>query len=421
MALDVMEEISRYNAGRDPERLQMKYQRMRASDFAFLRGSCHLFYARLPSEAVLMGTKTALPQAWACGDLHAENFGSYKGENRLFYFDINDFDEAALAPCSWDALRLLTSIRVGAQGLQLSPAERQALSQAFLDRYAGALREGRALWIERETASGPVDQLLSGLQGRKRLAFLDGRTRMVGKQRLLKLDGKKALTVSADERTAVDAFMRDFAKAQAKPEFFEVLDVGRRIAGTGSLGLPRYVLLVAGKGSPDENYLLDLKLAMPSSLLPHLQGRGPQPDWPSEAERIVATQRSMQAESPAFLQPVQWQGQPFVLRDLQPSEDRIAISADSFKAGEMAAKLAQLMGAMGELLAWAQLRSSGRRGACTADALIEFGRTQSQWQPQLLKAAEVCTEQLGRDAAAFNMAYDGGAFAAEILNLQDRK
>ncbi|MCV2358936.1 DUF2252 domain-containing protein [Paucibacter sp. TC2R-5] len=412
MALDVIEEISLYNAGRDPERLQMKYRRMRASDFAFLRGSCHLFFAQLPGEALLLGGKADIPQAWACGDLHIENFGSFKGENRLVYFDINDFDEAALAPCSWDALRLLTSLQVGAQGLQLSENELAALSQVFVDRYAGALREGRALWIERETASGPVHTLLSDLQGRKRAAFLNNRTRLDDKQRRLKLDGKKALAASEAERAEVEALMQAFAKTQAKPDFFEVLDVGRRIAGTGSLGLPRYVLLVAGKGGPDENYLLDLKLAMPSSLMPHLQGRGPQPAWPSEAERIVATQRSMQALSPAFLQTVQMQGQPFVLRDLQPSEDRIAIAAESFKPGELAKKLAQMMASMAELLAWAQLRSSGRRGACPADALIEFGHAQSQWQPQLMRATQACTEQLRADAAAFNKAYDSGAFAA---------
>jgi uncharacterized protein (DUF2252 family) len=416
MPLDLVEEISRYNAGRENERLQMKYQRMRASDFAFLRGSCHLFYAQMPSDAVLLGGKALLPQAWACGDLHVENFGSYKGDvqggKRLVYFDINDFDESALTPCSWDVLRLLASIQVATQGLKLHPAELQALSRSFIDHYAGALREGRAFWIERETASGPVGQLLTDLQGRKRLAFLDGRTRLEGKQRRLKLDGKKALAVGEAEHAAVAALMAEFSKSQAKPEFFEVLDVGRRIAGTGSLGLPRYVLLVAGKGSPDENYLLDLKLALPSSLLPQLQGLTVQPDWASEAERIVATQRRMQAVSPAFLHAVQWQGQPYVLRDLQPSEDRIELAAATFKSDDKAAQLMPLMATMGELLAWAQLRSSGRRGACTADALIEFGRAQDQWQAPLLRAAEACVERLHLNAATFNQAYDSGAFAA---------
>jgi len=46
--------------------------------------------------------------------------------------------------------------------------------------------------------------------------------------------------------------------------------VARRIAGTGSLGVERYVLLIEGKGSPDGNYLLDLKQALPAVLRAHV-------------------------------------------------------------------------------------------------------------------------------------------------------
>ncbi len=48
-----------------------------------------------------------------------ENFGSYKGDNRQVYFDINDFDEGALAPASWDLVRLLASIQCGADALRV--------------------------------------------------------------------------------------------------------------------------------------------------------------------------------------------------------------------------------------------------------------------------------------------------------------
>ena len=92
--MNVIREIQAYNAGRDPERLALKYQKMRSSPFGFLRASCHLFYARLPKTELFK----AAPLTWICGDLHLENFGSYKGNNRLSYFDLNDFDEAALAP-----------------------------------------------------------------------------------------------------------------------------------------------------------------------------------------------------------------------------------------------------------------------------------------------------------------------------------
>jgi len=74
--------------------------------------------------------------------------------------------------------------------------------------------------------------------------------------------------------------MTQFAQGQPDPNFFKVMDVGRRVAGTGSLGVDHYAILVQGKGSPDGNYLLDLKQALRSSLVPHLKVS--QPKWISE-------------------------------------------------------------------------------------------------------------------------------------------
>src|SRR5690349_4788898 len=45
--------IVELNTGRDPQRLQMKYDAMRASPFAFLRGTARLFYEDLPSSRLL--------------------------------------------------------------------------------------------------------------------------------------------------------------------------------------------------------------------------------------------------------------------------------------------------------------------------------------------------------------------------------
>jgi len=87
----IAERLKAFNQGREPGRLAMKYKAMNKDAFAFLRGSCHLFYEDWPKDSPLDAT----PAAWICGDLHLENFGSYKGDNRLVYFDINDFDESA--------------------------------------------------------------------------------------------------------------------------------------------------------------------------------------------------------------------------------------------------------------------------------------------------------------------------------------
>ena len=117
--IDVVQEILAFNAGRDPDRLGLKYRNMRASPFGFLRGTCHLFYRSLPVDALF----DEAPPVWSCGDLHLQNFGSYKGDNRLVYFDLNDFDESLLAPASLDLVRFLCSVLVAAPDLGVGRKE----------------------------------------------------------------------------------------------------------------------------------------------------------------------------------------------------------------------------------------------------------------------------------------------------------
>jgi uncharacterized protein (DUF2252 family) len=341
---------------------------------------------------------------WTCGDLHLENFGSYKADNRQVHFDINDFDEALLAPATWDALRLLTSILVGQGGLGLSARDTalpEQLCGVFLDAYAAALGRGKARWVDRDTAPSPVSDLLQAARQRSRPDFLDSRTLRTAKRRRIRLDGIKALPATPQQKFAVTAFMDDYAARQDEPGFFKVLDVARRIAGTGSLGLDRWIVLVRGKGSPDANHLLDLKAAPPSSLA----GCVPlvQPRWANEAERIVAVQRRMQAASMAFLHPVVVGQQPCVLRGLQPSEDRLALAT----AGPN--RLGNLLQVMGHCLAWAQLRSSGRNGSALADELIDFA-ARPKWRGRLLELARHNTELVQADWQAYAAAYDDGAF-----------
>jgi uncharacterized protein (DUF2252 family) len=320
--------------------------------------------------------------------LHFENFGSYKGDNRLVYFDINDYDEAALAPVTWDIVRLLTSIQCGAEALHATRAETLAVSDSCLEAYRSALIDGKPLWVELETSSGLVNALLTALQGRQRAAFLDKRTIRKGRRRSLKLDGIKALPASDAQKQTVTEFMDRFAATQPKPKFFEVLDVGRRIAGTGSLGLERFVVLVEGKGSPDGNYLIDIKEAEPSALAPHLARLGiRQPAWADEAIRVVTIQKRMQAVDHAFLHPVKLAGRPCILKGLQPSEDRVAIG----EWGKKLDRLKEVVGTMGRVLAWDQLRACGRSGSASADELIAFAQ-HGDWVTQMLDAAAEMTQ-----------------------------
>lgn len=381
---DLVAALAEDNAGRDPQRLAQKYQLMAQNPFVFLRGACHLFYRALPDHPLLR----VAPLAWCCGDLHFENFGSYKGDNQQVYFDINDYDEAALAPMTWDILRLLTSLQCGADALNVSKKEARAVSATCLAAYRDALIAGKPLWVEKETAKGLVYDLLNNVQARDNRTLLDSRTLRKGAKRQLIVDGKKGVAVSQADKQRVQTFMEDFAAQQPHPTFFRVLDIACRIAGTGSLGVARFAVLIKGEGSPDHNLILDLKLARPSALLQPLAQIGiHQTLAVSEAQRVIAVQNRMQSVNHAFLQAVTLGEDSFILRALQPSEDRVAIN----KWGKKISRLHDVVTTMGRIAAWDQLRASGRAGAASADALSQFAQG-ADWEGELLRIARDMTD-----------------------------
>jgi len=395
--------ILTFNAGRDPERLALKYKAMRKNALGFLRGSNHLFCQTVPDSPLLR----AAPAVWSCGDLHMENFGSYKAGNRLVYFDINDFDDSALAPCSWDLFRFMTSVHAAADSLDFDDHAASGLCSVFLSAYAGALREGKAGPVERSTAQGRVRKLLKELEQRTRSDFLDSRTIRYGKQRSIITDNGKALPVTArDQKKAAD-FLARFAARQPNSDFFRLIDTARRIAGTGSLGSERYILLVEGNGSPDRNYLLDLKRASRSPLAGRFAPL--QPHWQNEAERIAWVQRQMQAITPALLHAVELEGHSFIMKELQPSEDKLDLKRWDGKLG----RLEELMTTMGSISAWGHLRGSGHRGAAAADELIRFAGD-SSWPAPLSALAVECALQTRRQWDDFCESYEAGVFEIRL-------
>jgi uncharacterized protein (DUF2252 family) len=331
---------------------------------------------------------------------------TFKGDNRLAYFDLNDFDEAALAPCTWELARFCTSVLVAAKTLDLSRPDAVQLCRQFLDAYSQALQTGKARWVERETAEGMVQDLLDGLQQRKRAEFLDKRTELEQGKRRFRGNEKHLFPLTAEQTQQLRRFLEQFASRQINPGFFKYLDVAGRIAGLGSLGIERYAILVEGKGSPDRNYLLDLKQAPGSSLQPYLQW--PQPAWPTPAERVVAVQRRVQAVSPAFLHAVTLDGKAFVLKALQPQEDRLEL--ERWK-GHLQ-RLETVLVTMGQIVAWGQLRSAGRQGSAIADEWIAF-ETRKDWQAPLLDYAQAYSKQVQEDWKLFQEAFEKGRLESQ--------
>src|SRR5580658_3531496 len=131
---------------------------MRADAFGFYRGTAPLFYRNWATLC-----PKGAPLAWISGDAHLENLGSYRGDNRVPYFDINDFDECCLAPVDWEIGRALTALYV---------LGRRDMARLILATYASTLAGGKPGHIEPEVAEGPIAALLTRVANRNRKDFL---------------------------------------------------------------------------------------------------------------------------------------------------------------------------------------------------------------------------------------------------------
>ncbi|MBN9090292.1 MAG: DUF2252 domain-containing protein [Reyranella sp.] len=129
--IDILIEQGEY---RLPELLPLRYARMKASPFAFLRGSAAVM------AADLAGTPSTGLLVQAAGDCHCLNFGGFATPERRLSFDINDFDETAVAPWEWDLKRLATSFAVATLG-EFDKATRRGLAESVGGGYRSMMAE----------------------------------------------------------------------------------------------------------------------------------------------------------------------------------------------------------------------------------------------------------------------------------------
>ena len=151
--------IQQFHVDRQEPTLHRKYELMAADVFSFYRATCFLFYEDLALNPIINNG----PLSWICGDLHLENFGSYKGDNRLVYFDLNDFDEAMLAPCHLELARIVTSIFIAFESLEIEQKKALKMARLFIKKYAAHLSQGKPNYIERQTAEGIVCEFLTSV------------------------------------------------------------------------------------------------------------------------------------------------------------------------------------------------------------------------------------------------------------------
>ncbi|MEI7583721.1 DUF2252 family protein [Runella sp.] len=393
----VIEQIKAFNAGRNTVLLERKYDRMAEGLYLFFRATSSVFY-----EDFAKHFTTADPtRVWGCGDLHLQNFGTYKAENRLVYFDVNDFDDALLLPATWELSRMLTSIYLAGEELDLEKNECDTLVKAFLSSYTKTLSLGKPIDIERRTASGMLKDFLENLEKRRRKDLIKERTVKSDEGRKLNLETGKVLPLTSNQREKVEKLLQDWPQQHPNPFFQRICDVGIRVTGTASLGLERYVVLV--ESTKGKLYLLDLKEARHSTLAP--LATLPQPVWPTEAHRIVGIQSRVTNVLPTLLSAVVSFDSSFVLKELQPEQDKFDFN---YWDGELES-LEELIRIMATTTASGHLRSAGRQGSSIADELIAFSK-QTQWQKDVFSYCQEYPNKVHQDYFAFCEAYEEGFF-----------
>jgi uncharacterized protein (DUF2252 family) len=393
---DIVQQLKAADKGREKGPLKIKYKAMAESPFRFFRGSCRLFYEDLFKQYPF----PVSPAVWACGDLHIENFGSYKGSNRLVYFDMNDFDEALLAPALWEISRLAASVQLAAAASGFSKKERNKLVGVLLLAYRNTLKKGKSVIIERELTRGLIKKLVTRVADRKEMDLVRKRTDKLNPNRLLMTD--RLFPLPKPEKKAIISSFNKWITGKVNNSV-QAIDAGFRIAGTGSIGVKRYILLLAHTGNPQKKLLVDVKQAMPPA--PGRYVNISQPAWHNEAVRIITVQEMMEQVSPAFLAAFPHNNDWFVVKELQPTADKINLFQAINEPGHMENYMADL----GMLTASGQLRSSGRQGAVTADELYHFA-ADDNWVNTLTEWSVSYAGQVKKDYIIYKEAWQDGAF-----------
>jgi len=397
------ERLIEFNKGLLPDMVQLKYDVMRENAFRFFRGTCHIFYEDLAGAKPL----PLSPLAWICGDLHLENFGSFRGENDLVYFDLNDFDEGLLAPAAYEVVRLVTSIFIAFDTLKIEPEKAYKMAQLFIRSYAGTLASCKAISIDPRIAKGILADFLNAARKSTERDVLKKRTVSRKNKVMLSLEDERHFKLDKDLRKDLSRHIDEWIVTSSDgPYNYKVKGAVFRLAGTGSIGVKRYLFLLKSTNTKNRYLLLDMKQSRPSSVQPYIPVQ--QLNWETEAERITSVQRRMQNVPAALLSTTVFRGEPFVIQELQPVKDAIKFKllADDYRG------MYQVISDMGALTASAQLRCSGMQGSGNIDDLAAFGKDEG-WQEALLDYAETYAAKVRKDYRQFIKDFRKGIFKPE--------
>src|SRR5262245_32524318 len=118
--------------------LALKHRRLSDSPFVFLRGTFYRWLQHWPS---VCSAAARAPVLLTVGDLHVENFGTWRDAEGRLVWGVNDVDEACRLPYTHDLVRLATSaVLAGIVGhLRVQPPE---ICRLLLKGYRDGLDAG---------------------------------------------------------------------------------------------------------------------------------------------------------------------------------------------------------------------------------------------------------------------------------------
>jgi uncharacterized protein (DUF2252 family) len=302
---------------RVPALLPLRHARMGASAFTFYRGTAIIMASDLGAQA------SSGLQVQLCGDAHLSNFGLFAAPDRVPVFDVNDFDETNPGPFEWDVKRLATSFVLAARDngfpklatadAALASARQYRLSMAdyaamkeidiWYDRVDSSTMEAWAQRTSGKTGEKAVRRTVAKAQARtawtavrKLTTVVDGRREFIDEPPLIVRvpDDSPARTLVFG---ALPGYLDSLAPdRRALLERYEVIDLGHKVVGVGSVGLLAWVLLLQGRDAEDI-LTLQVKQAQHSVLEPFTADS----TYAQMGERVVEGQRLMQAASDSFL------------------------------------------------------------------------------------------------------------------------
>ena len=105
--------------------------------FVFLRATYWRWAEIIPE---ICPDLMSAPPVLAVGDIHLENYGTWRDREGRLVWGVNDFDEAAEMPYTLDLARLSTS---AALAVPADEKQRQTQGKAILEGYADGLARPR--------------------------------------------------------------------------------------------------------------------------------------------------------------------------------------------------------------------------------------------------------------------------------------